>query len=94
MPQLVTGATGQPGAATRTVEDLIQAVGRQRLPATRALQDDEHRVGRRGWPLGLQVVGQGAEEPAGDAHIPLPTALAGGDEHAPGTDIDVGQTKP
>ena len=73
---------------------MVDAVGAQHLPPARALQGDEHRVGRGVLrPLVDQVLTQLGEEGVGDGHHPLVAALALGDEQRALADLDVGQAQ-
>jgi hypothetical protein len=95
MPQLVAGGLGQPGAGPGRVEHLVQAGGRQGLSAAGSLQHHEHLVGGSiGRPFSPHVGRQRGEEPARDRDLTLVSALAAGDEHPPGGNLQIGQPQP
>jgi hypothetical protein len=94
VPQLVTGRVLQASAATGAFEDLVQPVGRQRMPAALPLQHHEHELSRGiGWTFVLEVGSDVVEEPARDWDQSLPAALAVGDEHPPLGDPQVLQSQ-
>ena len=95
MAQLVAGRVVQAGPPPRGSQDLIGSLGRQRLPAARALEDHKDPAGAgTGRPLGVQVGGHRGEEPARDRDQPLPAALALGDEHPPLRGVQITQPQP
>ena len=92
MAQLVTGQVIDPGAPAGPADDLVDPVARQRAAPVRALEDQEDPVGARiRGPLGVQVAGEGGEEPRRDRHDPLMPALALGDEQPALADLDITQ---
>jgi len=85
MPQLVAGRVAQPGPAARGGRDLIGALGRQRLPAARALEHHEDPISAGiSRPFSVQVGSDRREEPARHRDQPLPATADLNDEDETG----------
>jgi hypothetical protein len=94
VPKLMAGRVVQASSPPRRSQDLIHPLGRQRLPAPRALEDHKDPAGPgTGRPLGIQVRSRRGEEPCRDRHDPLMPALALADEHPPLPDVQIFQTQ-
>jgi hypothetical protein len=93
-PQLMAGHLAQTRPFPGGVQDLIQPGRRQRSTPPRAFQHDEQPVGvDTGRTFRVEVGGHRGEEPAGDRDLPLMPALALGDEHPAGGDLQVLQAQ-
>ena len=85
----------QPGPAAGAVEDLIEALGRQRPPPVRALQHHEHPLGDRSrWSFVVEVTGHGDEETRRHRDRALMAALALRDEHPAFPRVQILQPQP
>ena len=90
MAQLVAGGVAQPGPAAGAIQDLIQALRRQRQATPRPLEHHEHPVrGGRGGPFVMQVAAEGVEEPVRNRNDPMMSALARHDNQPPLSDLHV-----
>ena len=81
--KLMTGQTLDPGATTGTIDDLVEASGRQSMATPGSLQDHKHLIGRRG-PRAflLEVAANAHEEPGRHRDDALVAALALSNEHS------------
>jgi len=92
---VTVGRVAQPGPAARGGRDLIGALGRQRLPAARALEHHEDPISAGiSRPFSVQVGSDRREEPARHRDQPLPAAFPLGDEHPPLGGAQVFQPQP